>query len=285
MENKEIEKETETALQENPSAQPMTLQQITRKRKPMSTFALTSLLFGFILLGAFYIYFNLTFVSPINTALKVDNIKVSNQTYDLVMTYMKSENEEITDEAVSIYLSDTIILSEKAKELGLQVEESDYQDLVSKYGDMAERVALRGKLEEYIKEQAVVTEEEMKTFYENAKDYHYIADTHFTFYAVESNKPMPENYQVDTSKMKPQEGTLDLLRAYGIYEPKEGTFQIESEEGTYKYIIIVDGDIEYIPFEQVKDSIREAIYIQKTDGQILDYLESGRLIYSIRYFK
>ena len=43
--------------------------------------------------------------------------------------------------------------------------------------------------------------------------------------------------------------------------------------------------MEYIPYEQIKENIKNAIYIQKTEGQITKFLEEGRAVYDIKYFK
>jgi len=263
----------------------ISINQLPKKHKHFSSIAFFSLLFGFILLVVFYFYFTLNYVSPVNTALRVGDIKVTNETYDLVKSTMKKQNKGITDDFISVYLSDTIILSEKAKELGLTVNKTEYQDLISEYGEMAERVVLREKLEKHLYDQAIVTEDEIKEFYENAKNDYYISDSHFKYCAIQSDSPLPAGYIPDTSKLNAKEGTIDLFRAYGINNPTKGIFQVESEKGTYKYIIITDADIEYLPYAQVKDSIKKSLYIQKTDGKIKNILEDGRLSYTIRFFK
>ena len=218
------------------------IQHLPRKHKLFSPVTIFSILFGVIILASFYFYFTLNYVSPINTALRVDNIKVTNNTYNLVKTTLENRNNEITDELVCIFLSDTIILSEKAKELGISVEKSEYEPLIDEYGSMAERILLRNKLREYLQENASVTEEEMKTFYENAKKDYYVANSKFKYYAVQSDSPIPDNYTPNaTGELQIKEGTLQQLRAYGIYEPSKGIFQIESTDGIYKYIIIVEG--------------------------------------------
>lgn len=266
----------------------MDIQHLPKKHKLFSPVTIFTIVTGLILLGCFYLYFVLNYVSPINTALRVSDIKVTNDTYDLVKTTLEKRNKEITDDEVCIFLSDTIILSEKAKELGITAKESEYKSLIDEYGDMSERIVLRNKLNDYLEENASVTEEEMKTFYENAKtEYYYDPDSKFKYYAIQSDSPMPDNYTPNgNSNLQLKEGTLKQLRAYGIYEPTKGIFQIEStEDGIYKYIIITDGEIEYLPYEQVKDSIKNALYIQKTEGQINEFIKNGRTIYDIRYFK
>lgn len=282
------EKKSDTTNSEVKNSELMNIQHLPKKHKLFSPVTIFTIVTGLILLGCFYFYFVLNYVSPINTALRVGNIKVTNDTYDLVKTTLKKRNNAITDDEICIFLSDTIILSEKAKELGITAEESEYQPFINEYGDMAERIVLRNKLNDYLEENASVTEEEMKTFYENNKtDYYYDADSKFKYYAIQSDSPMPDNYTPNgNSNLQLKEGTLKQLRAYGIYEPTKGIFQIEStEDGIYKYIIITDGEIEYLPYEQVKDSIKNAIYIQKTEGQINKFIENGRTIYDIRYFK
>lgn len=264
------------------------IQHLPKKHKLFSPVTIFTIVTGLIFLGCFYLYFVLNYVSPINTALRVGNIKVTNDTYDLVKTTLEKRNKEITDDEVCIFLSDIIILSEKAKELGITAKESEYKSLIDEYGDMSERIVLRNKLNNYLEENASVTEEEMKTFYENNKtDYYYDADSKFKYYAIQSDSPMPDNYTPNgNSNLQLKEGTLKQLRAYGIYEPTKGIFQIEStEDGIYKYIIITDGEIEYLPYEQVKDSIKNVLYIQKTEGQINEFIKNGRTIYDIRYFK
>lgn len=268
------------------------VQQLTPRRKPLSSVAIISLLFSLLTVIGMYFYFTLNYVSPINTALRVGDIRIDNQTFDQVKAYIVETNqnseEEVDDNFVSIYLADTAILSEKAKELGLSVTEEDYQDLADGYGKMAERVALRIKLEEFLKEEAEISEEEMKAFYEELKDDYYVVDSTFDFYAIQSDTPIPENYTFENSELTLQKGTLKQLRLYGISHPKKGVFLIESEDEndkSYKYIVIVNGELQYIPFDQVKDKIEEALYIQKTDGRILDYLQEGRVVYDIRYFR
>lgn len=268
------------------------VQQLTPRRKPLSSVAIISLLFSLLTVIGMYFYFTLNYVSPINTALRVGDIRIDNQTFDQVKAYIVETNqnseEEVDDNFVSIYLADTAILSEKAKELGLSVTEEDYQDLADGYGKMAERVALRIKLEEFLKEEAEISEEEMKAFYEELKDDYYVVDSTFDFYAIQSDTPIPENYTFENSELTLQKGTLKQLRLYGISHPKKGVFLIESEDKndkSYKYIVIVSGELQYIPFDQVKDKIEEALYIQKTDGRILDYLQEGRVVYDIRYFR
>lgn len=268
------------------------VQQLTPRRKPLSSAAIISLLFSLLTVIGMYLYFTLNYVSPINTALRVGGIHIDNQTFDQVKAYIVETNqnseEEVDDNFVSIYLADTAILSEKAKELGLSVTEEDYQDLADGYGKMAERVALRIKLEEFLKEEAEISEEEMKAFYEELKDDYYVVDSTFDFYAIQSDTPIPENYTFENSELTLQKGTLKQLRLYGISHPKKGVFLIESEDKndkSYKYIVIVSGELQYIPFDQVKDKIEETLYIQKTDGRILDYLQEGRVVYDIRYFR
>lgn len=268
------------------------VQQLTPRRKPLSSVAIISLLFSLLTVIGMYLYFTLNYVSPINTALRIGDIHIDNQTFDQVKAYIVETNqnseEEVDDNFVSIYLADTAILSEKAKELGLSVTEEDYQDLADGYGKMAERVALRIKLEEFLKEEAEISEEEMKAFYEELKDDYYVVDSTFDFYAIQSDTPIPENYTFENSELTLQKGTLKQLRLYGISHPKKGVFLIESEDEndkSYKYIVIVNGELQYIPFDQVKDKIEEALYIQKTDGRILDYLQEGRVVYDIRYFR
>lgn len=262
----------------------------TKKRLP-STTSVISLAFSFLFIVVIYLFFTFKYTSPINTAIRVNDIKVDNETYEIVKKYVLENNKNNTDEKsiddfISKYLVDTIILSEKAKELGLEVLEEDYKDLQKIYGRMAERVALRIKLEEFLKQEAEnITEQEMKDFYEENKNEYYIKNSSFEFYAVQSDKPMPENYQFDTSKLTLTKGTLMQLRTYGIYLPKKGVNVIESDDGIYRYIIIVNGEVEYIPYEEVKERIKEALYIQKTDGQIQEYLQQGYSTYKIDYFR
>lgn len=261
----------------------------TKKRLP-STTSVISLAFSFLFIVVIYLFFTFKYISPINTAIRVNDIKVDNETYEIVKKYVLENNKNNTDESIddfiSKYLVDTIILSEKAKELGLEVLEEDYKDLQKIYGRMAERVALRIKLEEFLKQEAEnITEQEMKDFYEENKNEYYIKNSSFEFYAVQSDKPMPENYQFDTSKLTLTKGTLMQLRTYGIYLPKKGVNVIESDDGIYRYIIIVNGEVEYIPYEEVKERIKEALYIQKTDGQIQEYLQQGYSTYKIDYFR
>lgn len=261
----------------------------TKKRLP-STTSVISLAFSFLFIVVIYLFFTFKYTSPINTAIRVNDIKVDNETYEIVKKYVLENNKNNTDESIddfiSKYLVDTIILSEKAKELGLEVLEEDYKDLQKIYGRMAERVALRIKLEEFLKQEAEnITEQEMKDFYEENKNEYYIKNSSFEFYAVQSDKPMPENYQFDTSKLTLTKGTLMQLRTYGIYLPKRGVNVIESDDGIYRYIIIVNGEVEYIPYEEVKERIKEALYIQKTDGQIQEYLQQGYSTYKIDYFR
>lgn len=282
------EKKSDTTNSEVKNSELMNIQHLPKKHKLFSPVTIFTIVTGLILLGCFYLYFVLNYVSPINTALRVGNIKVANDTYDLVKTTLEKRNNAITDDEICMFLSDTIILSEKAKELGITAEESEYQPFINEYGDMAERMILRNKLNDYLEENASITEEEMKTFYENAKtEYYYDPDSKFKYYAIQSDSPMPDNYTPNgNSNLQLKEGTLKQLRAYGIYEPTKGIFQIEStEDGIYKYIIITDGEIEYLPYEQVKDSIKNALYIQKTEGQINEFIKNGRTIYDIRYFK
>lgn len=277
----EINRNTETT-----NSELIDFQHLPKGHKPFSSFTIFSFVFGIIILICFYLYFTFNYVSPINTALQVGNIKVTNDTYNLVKTTLEKENPEITNELVNIFLSDTIILSEKAKELGIRAEKSEYEYLTDKYGAMAERIFLRERLEQYLDENATVTEEEIQNFYENNKKDYYVIDSKFKYYAVQSDSPMPSNYTPNINgKLQLKEGTLKQLRAYGIYEPSKGIFPINSTDGTYKYIIIVEGEMEYIPYEQVKENIKNAIYIQKTEGQITKFLEEGRAVYDIKYFR
>lgn len=260
------------------------------RTRRLSTTSIFSLVLSFVTLAAVYLYFSLTYISPVNTALRVNDIKVDNQTYDQVKAYLSkgSQGDGGIDNIVSMYLVDTIILSEKAKELGLKVDEKEIEPFAEHYGKMAERVALRTKLEEFLKEEAKnITEEEMRDFYEKMKDdYYVVADSEFQFYAVQSDMPIPDNYKLDTARLTLQTATLEELRAYGIHLPKKGVHQIESPENDiYQYIIIVDGEVVYLPYEQVKESIRNTLYIQKTDGQIQEYLQEGRIVADIDYFR
>lgn len=269
------------------SSELIDIQHLPKQYKIFSSFTILSIVLGIIILVGFYLYFTLNYVSPINIALRVGNIKVTNETYNLVKATLEKNSPEISNELVCIFISDTIILSEKAKELGISVEKSEYENLIDEYGGLAERVALRNKLEKYLQENATVTEEEMKDFYEENKNAYYVVNSKFKFYAVQSDSPMPDDYIPNTDELYLQEGTLAQLQAYGIYEPSKGVFRIESDDADdmYRYIIIVDGEIEYIPYEQVKENIRNAIYIQKTEGQINNFLEEGRAVYDIQYFK
>lgn len=260
------------------------------RTRRLSTTSIFSLVLSFVTLAAVYLYFSLTYISPVNTALRVNDIKVDNQTYDQVKAYLSKGNQGDgdIDNMVSMYLVDTIILSEKAKELGLKVDEKEIEPFAEHYGKMAERVALRTKLEEFLKEEAKnITEEEMRDFYEKMKDdYYAVADSEFQFYAVQSDMPIPDNYKLDTTRLTLQTATLEELRAYGIHLPEKGVHQIESPENDiYQYIIIVDGEVVYLPYEQVKESIRNTLYIQKTDGQIQEYLQEGRIVADIDYFR
>ena len=234
---------------------------------------------------AFYFYIVINNIYPINTALKVDNIKIDNVTYALIKNTLKNENKEITNNSINIFISDTIILSEKAKEIGLTVEKEEYADLVKKYGNFSKNFALREKLIKSLKDTAIVTNQEINYFYENLKNNLFVYNSTIKYCAVQSKKPITSNYESILDKTKIIEGNVYSLIKYGIHNPDEGIYLIDENDNIYKYIIIIDTNIEYIPLNTVKHKIEKAIYKQKTEGKIAEYINEGRLKYKIKYYK
>lgn len=262
----------------------ITIKELTKKKGP--SYAIIGLILGCVTLTIFYFYFITTNLSPINTAVKVNDIKIKNKTYDLIKETLRKDNDNIQDSWINIFISDTIILSEKAKELNINIdtEGENYSKLVEKYGDFAERVLLRENLEKSLQKNAIITEDEIYNFYENYKDEFYINNSNIEYYAVQLDHPISPDYK-RPNNIPIKNGSIHLMRKYGIYNPKKHTYLIDESENSYKYIIITKCDIEYIPIDKIKDKIKDVLYKQKTDGVISEYLNNGKLTYNIKYYK
>lgn len=266
----------------------LTVREVRTRRGPAWSITTMFLLTGFIVLITLYLFFILNYINPINTSVKVGDIKISDKDYDHVYAYMNEANgsEELDTGWVNLFISDTVILSEKAKEWGLDADPNRVEELQDKYGGFAERVALREALEKHLEEEASPTEEEMKQFYENTKNIYYIKDSDIDYYAVQSKQPLPEQTDDIEENWKLQSGTFSLLAAYGVETPEPGIYPLEpAEDGQYRYIIIKESRIEYIPFEKVKKNIENILYTQYTQGEISFILQSGRFSYDILYFR
>lgn len=234
-----------------------------------------------------FLYFK--YISPINTAIKVGNIEVTNEEYDMMIEKLKNKkinNYNDYNLLVNKYFVDTIILSEKAKELGLTVTEEEINKQNEINYEYNKRVALIIKLKEYLKNNANITDDEIKNYYEKVKNILYVKKSKYEYYALVSDTPFSDNTKIDFSKYKKSIGTIKDLMRYGIINPQKGKwYDVDLNDGKFRRIYILDGQITYIPLEKVKDEIKKSLYIQKTNGLIQNILNEGKSKYEINYYK
>ncbi|QUH22010.1 hypothetical protein [Alkaliphilus sp. B6464] len=279
-------KKTENNLQNEQFLNINDITLVSYKNPNRRRYTLIIILILFMALLTTYGFLHIKYISPINTSLKVGNIKVTNNEYDMILEKMENENVDDKIMLTNKYFTDIIILSEKAKELGITVTDEEFRTQNQINDIYNERAALVKKLEKHLEINAEITDEMIEEYYEKTKNVYYVDESNYEYYAFVSDNPFPENMNIEFDKYNKSSGTIKDLLKYGIDQPELNKwYTIDTDDNKYRQIYIVNGNTIYLTLTQVKDSIKDSLFVQKTKGVIQQFLFEGYSKYDIGYYR
>lgn len=217
-----------------------------------------------------YVGLELFYFSPINTALKVDSIKISDELYD----QMLGELKDIT--LTNKYFVDAIILSETAIEIGLDKDLRLYDTNIS----FDKRLALTEDLRRYYRELNEVDEKEMMDIYTERHPLYY------EYIAIDTDKPITDFFDKDLSKLKVSKGTVEDLHDLNIVNVGVNKwYELPKKDDYNRYIYVSKELPQEVSFEDTKLEIENEIREMFSKRTIEQLLEQNYLKHTIDYYR
>jgi len=219
---------------------------------------------------AVYIGFDLLYLNPPNTALKIDSIKISDELYDEKL----KELDDIT--LTNQYFVETVVLSKIAIEIGLDKTLSMNDDHIP----FSKRVSLVEDLKAYYKALREVAESEVKELY----DTRYPA--YFEYVAIESDKPIAEFFDKDLSSLKTSKGTIEDLHDLNIVNVAVNKwYELSKKDSFNRYIFISKELPREVIYEDVKLEIETELRESFSKITIENLLPQYTLKHTIYYYR
>ncbi|MFW6025082.1 MAG: hypothetical protein ACOCRX_01950 [Candidatus Woesearchaeota archaeon] len=229
-----------------------------------------------------YIIIFITIIAPPGIIAKVGKTKISNKSFEI----LKKIEPEKDEQQLLLDLIDTVILYKAAVEKNITYKKSDLENYDS-YGELAKYFFVK---DIYVEELSdfEVNNKEIRSYYDNIKNTYYIKDSNFQAFAIQSNKKI-KNIDMIPNKDKKNTFTTNyqILKKHGIFDPQIGLNVIEEndETKTFKYIVITKGEIDYIPFDSVKNKLKKDLYNKLLNEKIQNIILKGYEEYSINIYK
>lgn len=191
----------------------------------------------FVVMIILYFGYDLLYFSPPGVALKVDNIRISNEDYDEII----KDFDDIV--LTNKHIVDTIILSEIAIEIGL----ADDLSLNDSKIEFKKRKELVEKLKHYYMEIHSIPDEELLALY-NEK-----YPTVYEYIAIDTDKSLDEVVEFDLSYLDKSQGTIEDLNNLNIVEPLVHRWYVLPENGVSNRFVHVLSELpKEITFEEFR---------------------------------
>lgn len=212
-----------------------------------------------------FIYF-----SPIDTAIKIDKIKISNALYKEVL----KETNDIT--LANKHFVDNVILSEIAIEIGLDEHLKKNDKSIS----FNRRLELVAALKAYYKQIKVVTDDDVLEIYNERYK------TFYEYIAIETTKELEDLLDEELDSLKTSTGTIEDLNNLNIVTPNVFSwYQLPKNDNFNRFIHITKELPIEKTFEDAKTEIVDEIKEQFANQTLEKLLDQSYLKYTIFYYK
>lgn len=251
-----------------------------------------SILFIFLTIVGINIVYNVIF--PHNLVMKIGDVKITKEDYETIYNEVLfaqkmdgynsinlpvdeilelKNNDDIYDIVNIKYVRDFVLLGLKAKELGYEVDKTVYRKEKEQYGELYEYFLLSQSLKNKIKSQDTqMTINEKQSVYTNNKEdfinHEKSTITYKKYYVDENLKPV-----MDISNIEPITQTYNefSLENYVANPPKNDSVK-SLMTGLYEYYEVIENNIVYYSYNDVKNTIQEEYTTFQTDTILNVYI-------------